>query len=103
MIDRDTVQLLGDLPADLVARGWAFLESESGRVKSAPRYRAVHSRPYDDHRDHQPVIGAVYDKWTRQRILRVATYQDRSPNREAAREDAIRRMREADAKRRRRG
>lgn len=100
-IDEDTARLLGDLPKDLLERGWRLSASEVWVAKETPWYRAVYVRPYDDHRDHQPVHAATYDKQTRQRILRVSTHVDRSPSWHAARRDAIRRMREADARRRR--
>ena len=98
-----TVELLQTLPTDLVERGWQLVVAESRVVQSAdgPRYRAVYSRPFDDRLDREQPQAAVYDYRTRLRIVRVSTLRDHSPSWQDARQDAIRRMREADAKRRR--
>jgi len=102
MIDHDTVQLLQELPDDLRERGWRLSVSESRALKGeSPRYAAVYSRPVDGRLDLENLHLATYDKQTRQQIVRVSTYQDHSPTWEAAHRDGIRRMREADAKRRR--
>ncbi len=97
-IDDDTIRLLGELPADLLERGWVLSPSEVWVAKATPWHRAIYVRPYDDHRDDQPVTSATYDKQTRRRILRISTHLDRSPSWRDARQDAIRRLREVDAK-----
>ncbi len=99
-MDDTTLAMLDDLPTDLQDRGWALSRADSAAAKTAPWCRAVYVRPFDDRCDNQPVTAATYDRQTRRRILRVSTHLDRSPNWQAARRDAIRRMREADAKRR---
>jgi len=105
MMDAETVQLLEELPDDLRERGWQLSRADSGvegRTMPTPWYRAVFVRPFVDHLDTPGTSWPVYDKRTRHRIVRISTYQDRSPTWEAARLDAIRRMREADARYRRR-
>ena len=99
-----TVQLLQDLPADLRERGWQLSEVESRVIPSAngPCYRSIYVRPFDGRLDLQVLHSAAFDPHTRQRIMRISTLKDCSPSWHAARRDAIRRMREADAKRRRR-
>ncbi len=76
-MDSDTLQLLEDLPADLLARRWTLLEPESGRAKSAPWHRAVYRRPYDAALDTE-YGSAVYDNTTRHRVVRVSTLKDQS-------------------------
>lgn len=95
---------LRDLPADLRARGWTFLGSESwtGVMLSTgrPWYRAVYCRPFDDCLDANSGTAPIYDRETRQRIVRISTSQDHSDSVEDALQDAIWRMRAADAHRR---
>ena len=98
-----TVQMLQTLPPDLVERGWQLVVAESGVLQwvDGPRYRAVYSRPFDDRLDREQPQAAVYDYRTRLRIVRVSTLKYHSPSWQHARRDAIRRLREADARRRR--
>ncbi len=100
-MDDETVRMLEDLPPDLRERGWEFVPSASRAAQSAPWHRAVYQRPFDDRLDSESEYAATYDRLTRQRTVRVSTSSDRSPSWEDARRDAIRRMHEADAKRRR--
>ena len=98
-----TVQMLQTLPDDLVERGWQLSEAESELLTwEIPRHKAVYVRPFDDRLDFEALHSAVYDKVTRQQIVRVSTLSDQSASWDEARQDAIRRMRETDAKRRRR-
>ena len=98
-----TVQMLQTLPPDLVGRGWQLVVAESGVLQwvDGPRYRAVYVRPVDSRLDLQLFHSATFDPHTRQHIVRVSTLKDQSPSWQHARRDAIRRMREADARRRR--
>ena len=89
-----TVQLLQTLPPDLRERGWTVLVPST----DGPRYRAVYVRPFVDHLDRLDMSWPLYDKRTRRQILRISTHQDRSPTWEDARQDAIRRVREVDAR-----
>ncbi|HEV2066668.1 MAG TPA: hypothetical protein VGR08_07520 [Thermomicrobiales bacterium] len=97
-----TVQMLQTLSVDLVERGWQVVVAASGLVQSAdgPRYRAVYVQPFDDRLDGENPHSGTYDRRTRQHIMRVSTLKDHSPSWRDAHRDAIRRMREADAKRR---
>lgn len=80
MIDDATVQLLQDLPADLLERGWQLSVSESEVLTwETPRHKAVYSRPFVDRLDRLGMSWPVYDKRTRQQIVRISTHQDRSP------------------------
>ncbi len=102
-MDEATVQLLQTLPPDLVERGWQLVVSESGvfQLADGPRYHAVYVRPFDDRRDTENHNAATYDHRTRQHIVRISTQRDHSGSWRDAHRDAIRRMREADARRRR--
>ncbi len=104
--DAETVQLLQMLPADLQARGWMLLVAETRGIESVNgfQFRAVYSRPFDTFldTDYGSGSGAIYDKTTRQRVVRISTLKDRSLSWQDAHQDGIRRMREADAKRHRR-
>ncbi len=95
-----TLAMREDLPADLRLRGWALSRVDSRAAKTAPWCRAVYVRPFVTGIDREPITAAVYDRATRHRIVRISTHNDRSPSWRDARRDAIRRMREADAKRR---
>ncbi len=97
-----TVQMLQTLPPDLVERGWQLSVSESEVLTwETPRYKAVYVRPFDDRLDRENPSSATFDPRTRQQVVRVSTLKDYSPSWHAAHRDAIRRMREADARRRR--
>ncbi len=100
-MDTETVRMLEDLPADLLERGWEFVPSESRASNISSWHRAVNARPFDDRLDSESDYAAAYDRLTRQRIVRVSTVSDHSPSWHDARRDAIRRMRTADARRRR--
>ncbi len=100
-MDDETVRMLKDLPADLLERGWTFVPSESRAAKVVSWHRAVYHRPFDDRLDRERDASATYDKQTRHQIVRVSTSSDHSPSWPDARRDAIRRMRMADARRRR--
>ncbi len=102
--DAETVQMLQELPADLQARGWTVVVAETRMVQSTNRvqYRAIYSRPFDERLDTEAFTSAAYDPRTRQHIVRVSTLKDQSPSWHDAHQDAIQRMREADARRRRR-
>ncbi len=102
-VDAETVQMLQSFPADLRERGWALVIAESRVMGSVdgPRYRAVYVRPFVDRLDLERGSAATYDPQTRQRIFRVSTLNDQSASWHDARQDAIRRMREAEAKYRR--
>ncbi len=104
VVDADAAQLLQDLPDDLLERGWAVVVTDSRVIQSAdgPRYRVVYSRPFDDRLDTEAIQSAAYDPRTRQHVVRVSTLKDCSPSWHDAHQDAIQRMREADARRRRR-
>jgi hypothetical protein len=83
-MDDETVRLLQALPADLRERGWRLSAAESDVLQwETVRYTAVYVRPFDAHLDRESPSSAAFDQRTRQ-------------------QDAIRRMREADTKRRRR-
>ncbi len=98
-----TVRMLQTLPPDLVERSWQLAVSESRLVTGeTPRYTAVYVRPFEGRLDHENPSSATFDPRTRQQVVRVSTLKDYSPSWHAARRDAIRRMRAADAKRRRR-
>lgn len=98
-----TVQMLQTLPDDFRERGWTLVVADSGVIHSADgsRYRAIYSRPFDPALDAESLQWVAYDKVTRQQIVRISTLKGQSGSWRAARRDAIRRMREADAKRRR--
>jgi hypothetical protein len=108
-MDDEIQQMLEDLPSDLLERGWRFVPSESresqqSRVPhSAPWYRAVYRRPFDDRLDSERGTSATYDKLTRHQIVRISTNGDHSLSWSDARQDAIQRMQTADAKRGRDG
>ncbi len=106
MMDAETVQLLQELPADLRERGWHLSAAESAESEVLPwesvRYKAVYSRPFDSRLDTEAIQSAAYDPRTRQHVVRVSTLKDCSPSWHDAHQDAIQRMREADARRRRR-
>lgn len=97
--DAKTMQLLGELPADLRDRGWALSPADSRRqgTQTTPWYRAVYVRPFADRLDRSGGSWPIYDRRTRDRIVRISTFQDRSASWEDARRDAIRRMRALDA------
>ncbi len=98
-MDEATVQRLQDLPADLRERGWQLSLVESAvEGRTPPWHRAVYSRLFVDRLDRHDRSWPVYDKRTRRQILRISTHQDRNPTWEDARQDAIRRMREVDAR-----
>jgi len=100
-MDAETELLLRTLPDDLRERGWQL--AESARIDSEPpRYKAIYVRAVDGRLDRGDASTSVYDRQTRQAVVRVSTLNDQSLTWHATREDAIRRMREADAKRRRR-
>lgn len=103
MMDPETVQMLQRLPDDLRARAWMWVASDSGALTRLGEtwHKAVYVRPFDDGVDKQVYSGAVYDRVTRQHIMRVSTLNDRSASWHDTRRDAIRRMRDIDAKRRR--
>ena len=100
-MDDETVRMLEDLPADLLARGWRFVPLDSRAAQTALWHRAVYHRPFDDQLDTEKnAAAAIYDKVTRHQIVRVSTSSDHSLTWGDARRDAIQRMRTADAKRR---
>jgi len=102
MMQARTLQMLQALPPDLVERGWCLSVSESAVLSGEiPRHKAVYVRPFDGRLDLDAVHTAVYDHRTRQQIVRVSTLKDGSPSWHDAQQDGIRRMRAADAKRRR--
>jgi len=102
MMDAETVQLLQELPDDLRERGWCLSVSESRALKGeSPRFAAVYSRPVDGRLDLENFHLATYDKRTRQQVVRISTLKDASSSWHDAQQDGIRRMRAADAKRRR--
>lgn len=90
-------------PDDLIERGWKLSEAEAELLHrvGGTWHKAVYIRPVDDGLDIASLGSAAYDKVTRQPIVRVSTLKDRSESWRDARRDAIRRMQEADAKRRR--
>ncbi len=103
-VDAETVQMLQELPTDLQVRGWTVVVAETRVIESVNgfQFRAVYSRPFVDAIDKERGSSATYDPRTRQHIVRVSTLKDQSPSWHDAHQDAIQRMREADAKRRRR-
>ncbi len=101
-MDAESVQMLRTLPDDLRERGWQMSEAESELLTwEIPRHRAVYVRPVDGRLDIHSPHAVAYDKVTRQQIVRVSTLSDQSASWHDARRDAIRRMRDADARRRR--
>ncbi len=103
-VDAETVQMLQTLPADLQARGWMLLVAETRVIESVNGFqvRAVYSRPFVEGIDKERGSSAIYDQRTRQQIFRISTLKDQSLSWDVARQDGIRRMREVDAKYRRR-
>jgi hypothetical protein len=100
-MDDEIAQMLEDLPPDLLERGWRFVPSDSRVATISTWHRAVYQRPFDDRLDRARGASMTYDKLTRSQIVRISTNGDHSPSWSDARQDAIQRMRTADAKRRR--
>lgn len=99
-MDDETLQMLRDLPGDLKGRGWELSLPDS-RVQSTQAMswcKAVYIRLFDDRLDSLRGTWAIYDRQSRQRIMRVSTHQDRSASWDDALQDAIRRMREVDVR-----
>ena len=89
--------VLAQIPDDLKAMGWRWVRQESNAVTRLSKtwYKAVYIRPLDRGIDGEVDVLHHGGEWW----VRVSTNQNRSVSWEAAHEEAIEAMREADAKR----
>jgi hypothetical protein len=93
-------QVLAQIPDDLKAIGWEWVHSESNAVTTmgSAWYKAVYVRPFEQGIDDEGAVTIVYQN--DRRWVRVSTAENHSVCWNAALEEAIELMREADAKRR---
>ncbi len=91
---------LGQIPDDLKAMGWEWVPSESHAVTTmgSTWYTAVYVRPFEQSIDREGVVTIVYQH--DRRWVQVSTAGTHHLSWEAAHEDAIALMREADTTRR---
>ncbi len=99
-MDGDTLRMLQDLPSDLQERGWELVVSESGVLRwgAEPRYfKAVYMRAFDQGVDDEHRVAMVYRNG--RHCVRVSTNQLRSSSWDDAFQDAMKLMRQIDARR----
>lgn len=102
-IDGVSLRVLGNVPDDLRARGWEFVPHETRIYTTiwSQLHIAVYARPFDpdiDSDDAGERPGTVVVKNGRP-FLRIVTNEQLNASWEEARQDAIARMRAADARR----
>jgi O-methyltransferase involved in polyketide biosynthesis len=92
-------QVLAQIPDDLKAIGWEWVHSESNAVTTmgSAWHKAVYVRPFEQGIDDEGAVTIVYQN--DRRWVRVSTAGNHSVSWDAAHEEAIELMREADAKR----
>jgi hypothetical protein len=90
--------VLAKIPDDLKAMGWEWVPAESNAVTRWSRtwYKAVYVRPFDRNADNERAVAVR--QYNRQWYVRVSTNQFHSASWEAAHEQAIELMRDADAR-----
>ena len=92
-------QVLAQIPDDLKAIGWEWVQSESNAVSTmgSAWYMAVYVRPFEQGIDHEGAVTIVYQN--DRRWVRVSTNQMQSRSWDEAHQQAIEMMRAEDAKR----
>ena len=92
--------VLSRIPEDLTALQWEWIQIESTPVitMAGTWYKAVYVRPFERHLDDDRAIDVV--QYSGQWCVRVTTQSAHSESWEAAHQDAIALMRDADARRR---
>jgi len=91
--------VLAQIPDDLAAMGWEWVRSESEPVTTmgSAWYKAVYVRPFEQGIDDEGVVTVVHQ--SDRRWVRVSTAGNHSVSWDAAHEEALELMREADANR----
>jgi hypothetical protein len=95
-MDVATIRMLGELPGDLISRGWEFVRRDSRRYQILGDVRciAVYTRPHDPGIDDDRFTGKIHNG-----NVRVSTNSSHSPSWEDAYRDAIDQMRFLDSRR----